>query len=414
MNNNPYTTHTLDNGLKIVIETMPGVRSAAAGFLARTGSRDETRELAGVSHFLEHMCFKGTHNRTWQQITIDFDNLGSNYNAFTSHDRTFYYGWVPSANIEKQIELLADMMRSALPEDEFTMEKNVILEEIAMSHDRIEHEAYDFLHEELFRGHPLAWPILGYEETIEKLTRDQMYDYFQKRYAPDNLVLVVAGNVNPKEIITCAERVCGSWKPSGTNGKRLPHGIPKGKAVKVLDRFQQQIMALSYPAPSGIDPMHETAQAVASILGGGNSRIYWHVVQTGISPRAGAFRVDYSDLGLLILSGQTEPENIERLTDSLRKEAKDLMQGGAKEHEVQRAKNKARTGLAVEGETPYHRLTQIMDDVDYRGTARTVEERLAAIDAVSVKSIAEYFEQYPIDGEGHLVSIGPRAWPEMN
>ena len=142
---NQYTLHTLSNGLQIVIERMPDVKSAAAGFLVRTGARDETRELAGVSHFLEHMMFKGTSKRTWRDITVDFDLMGSTYNAFTSEDRTVYYGWVRKADIARQMELLADMIRSVIPEDEFTTEKNVILEEIAMAKDNLEHVTFDFL-----------------------------------------------------------------------------------------------------------------------------------------------------------------------------------------------------------------------------------------------------------------------------
>ena len=189
----PFVDHTLSNGLRIVMEVMPDVKSAAAGFYARAGGRDETPELAGVSHFLEHMCFKGSAKRTWRQITVDFDDMGSTYNAYTMQDRTFYYGWVPANRIAGQIELLADMMRSILPTDEFDMEKKVVLEEIAMSNDQLEHLAYDFLSEQVFAGHPLAWPVLGYEQTVRDMTRDQMHDYFLRRYAPNNLVLVAAG-----------------------------------------------------------------------------------------------------------------------------------------------------------------------------------------------------------------------------
>ncbi|MCH7808285.1 MAG: insulinase family protein, partial [Planctomycetes bacterium] len=158
---NPYTLHTLDNGLRIVIERMPDVRSAAAGFLVQTGARDDPAPLAGVSHFLEHMMFKGTPKRTWREITVDFDRMGSSYNAFTSEDRTVYYGWVRQADIGAQLELLADMMRSTLPVGEFETEKKVVLEEIAMSKDSLEHVAFDFLQEKVFAGHSLAWPILG-------------------------------------------------------------------------------------------------------------------------------------------------------------------------------------------------------------------------------------------------------------
>ncbi|MCH7840090.1 MAG: insulinase family protein [Planctomycetes bacterium] len=211
----PYTLHTLANGLQIVIERMPDVRSAAAGFLVCTGARDEVAEQAGVSHFLEHMMFKGTNRRSWQEITIDFDRMGSSYNAFTSEDRTVYYGWVRRADIGKQIELLADMMQSTLPPEEFETERKVILEEIAMAKDDLEHLTFDFLQEKVFAGHPLAWPILGYEQTVQGLSRDVMWDYFRRRYVPDRMILIIAGNVEPTKMIDLAEELCGSWPSCG-------------------------------------------------------------------------------------------------------------------------------------------------------------------------------------------------------
>ena len=186
----------LDNGLRVVIEPMRDVSSAAAGFMARAGSRDEPAEWAGVSHFLEHMCFKGTRKRRWQQITIDFDNMGAYYNAFTSREHTFYFGWVRRADIDRQIELLSDMVRPTLPQAEFDMEKKVVLEEIAMSDDDLDRHMYDTLHEKVFAGHSLRWPVLGYKETVAALTRQNMADYHAQYYSPANVVLIVAGNVD--------------------------------------------------------------------------------------------------------------------------------------------------------------------------------------------------------------------------
>jgi predicted Zn-dependent peptidase len=408
---NPYTLHTLDNGLRIVIERMENVRSAAAGFLARTGARDETPEKAGVSHFLEHMCFKGTHKRDWQEVSVVFDELGSIYNAFTSEDRTFYYGWVPKGSIEQQIELLADMMRPSLPDEEFKTEKNVILEEIAMSKDSIDHVAFDFLLERVFEGHPLSWPILGYDSTVGDLTRDDLDAYRRRRYTPDHMMLVVAGNVDPGEIIGMANRLCGGWESSGQEFEREVPAVRSGVASRVVDRFTQQLVALCYPAPGGCDPLHETAEAAMSILGGSNSRFFWNIMQKGISSRAGAYRMDLADCGLTLLFGQTDPDSIEKLADAMRAEAKKICNEPVEEKEVQRVKNRRRTSLAVEGESPYHRLVQIMDDMDYRGEPRTVDERLAAVEAVSVASISEFFEKHPIDGDEFMVGVGPREWP---
>ena len=407
-----YTLHTLSNGLQIVIERMPDVKSAAAGFLVRTGARDETRDLAGVSHFLEHMMFKGTAKRTWRDITVDFDLMGSTYNAFTSEDRTVYYGWVRKADIARQMDLLADMMRSKIPEDEFTTEKNVILEEIAMAKDNLEHVTFDFLQEKVFEGHSLAWPILGYEETVGALTRDQMWDYFRRCYAPDNMYLIVAGNVDPSEVIAEAEKLCGSWERSGQHLRRTPAQMRTGTDVLVLPQFKQQVVALTYPSIGARDPLAETSSAAASILGGENSRFFWDIVQQGISPRAGVHHLAYTDCGVMLLFGACEPERVEQLVDAMRDEARRIMKEPVAAHEVERVKNKRRTGLAIEAEAPYYRLTQLMDDLEHYGAPRTVDETLAEVDAITSESIAEYFASYPIDSGGHLTSVGPREWPK--
>ncbi|MCH9001448.1 MAG: insulinase family protein [Planctomycetes bacterium] len=407
----PYTLHTLDNGLQIVIEQMADVRSAAAGFLVRTGARDETPDVAGISHFLEHMVFKGTAKRSWREITVDFDRMGSTYNAFTSEDRTIFYGWVRKDDITKQIELLADMMRPILPTDEFDTERKVILEEIAMAKDQHEHVAFDFLQEKVFAGHPLAWPILGYDATVAQLSRDRMWSYLQERYTPDNILLVVAGNVDERQIVDTAQKLCGEWTPSTKKSHRAKPTIHDGTDVLQTDRFKQQIIALTFPACGASDPAAETAAAIATILGGENSRFFWNIVQAGLSPRAGAYFLDYTDCGAFMLYGSCGPENAESLVTAMRKEAKLIVSDSVQEHEVDRVKTRRRTSLAMESEAPYYRLTQLMDDMEIRGAPRTVEQMLAEVDAVSADSIGSYFERFPINTAGHLASVGPRHWP---
>ena len=410
----PYTLHTLENGLRIVIELMPDVRSAAAGFLVKTGARDETTDVAGVSHFLEHMMFKGTAKRNWREITVDFDAMGSSYNAYTSEDRTVYFGWVRRGDIVRQMELLADMIRSTLPSDEFDTEKKVVLEEIAMGKDNLEHMAFDFIQEKVFAGHPLSWPVLGYEHTLHKLTRARMWKYFDERYTPDNMILIVAGKVDPKEIIATAEELCGTWKAGAGPVQRTVPPINTGVDVLQLERFKQQILCLTYASVSAADPLAETATAAATILGDDNSRFYWNIIQAGISPQAGAHHFEFTDCGLMLLYGAGPPENSEKLLEAIRSEAKLICSEPVKVDEVDHVKNRRRTTLAVESESPYHRLTQLMDDMAYRGAPRTVQLMLADVDAVSANTIQDYFSRYPIVGDGHLASAGPRLWPDTN
>ncbi len=412
---NHFGAHTLPNGLRIVVEQMPDTRSVAAGFLARTGARDEVPELAGISHFLEHMCFKGTTNRTWEQINTEFDDIAVDYNAFTSEERTFYYGWVQTENLEKQIELLADMMRSRLPAEEFDMEKKVVLDEIARSNDQLMHVAYDFLHNTAFDGHPLGWPVLGHDATVEALTREQMSAYYQERYAPNNLILIAAGDVTLERVIELAEKFCGQWESGPAKPERQTPKMKVGSVLKQLDQFGQQIVALCYPAPSSVDPLHETANAAASILGGQNSRFFWNIVQEGISPDASCYRIPYCDYGMTLLWGQADPQNCERLLEAMQSQAEKIGTSKVDEQEVQRVKNKRRTSLAVESEAPYYRLVQIMGDVDLLGAPRSIDQRLADVDAITVDRIAEYFESYPFDAQDRLlISVGPRDWQGQN
>ncbi len=410
--NTPFTVHRLANGLTVVIEVMPHVHSAACGFLVRTGARDDSRELAGVSHFLEHMMFKGTAHRTWEQVNIEFDEMGSYYNAYTSKDRTFYYGWVQTADLDRQLELLADMMRSTLPTDQFDLEKNVVLEEIAMAKDDLASVAYDFLFSHLCPDNPLSWPVLGFEPTIADMSRDAMHAYFQRRYAPNNLILIVAGNVEPNAVLASVEKLCGSWSAAADLGAaRVAPQTSGGVATQVVDRFHQQAVLLAFPSVSVVDPLYEKAEATSAILGGENSRFYWNIVQKGISTRAGVFHEEYQDFGISVMFGLCEPENCEPLLEAMRAEAAQLTNDGPQDKELRRVKNLRRTSLANESEAPFYRLGQLADDMDYRGQPRPAAERLAAVDAVTAASVTEYLRKYPITGDGLLISVGPRAWP---
>ncbi len=412
---NGFVDHTLANGLRIVIEPMPHVQSVAGGFLVRTGARDEDARLAGVSHFLEHMCFKGTPHRTWQQITNDFDNMGSTYNAYTSKERTVYFGWVRPEDFEAQLDLLADMMQSTIPPEEFETEKNVILEEIAMSDDSLERKVYDLIHERLYAGHPLSWPVLGTTESITRLTRDELYGYFRDRYHPANMVLVVAGAIQPENAISVAQKLCGDWSPRAPRPARSrPPGMQPIVGKAVFDRFQRQAVALIYPAPSALHPDRENADVLASILGGQNSRFFWNIVQAGIAPQVSAGRLDYCDDGIMLAYGFGDPPRAEQILGAMQNEIARLCRDGVTEDEVQRVKNRTRTALATEAEAPYYRLMQMLHDVDVLGAPRRVSERLAAIDAVTPGTIRNYLSAWPLGSEAAIASLGPRDWPLTN
>ncbi len=408
-----FAEHLLPNGLHVISETMPQVRSTAVAFLVRTGARHETPAEHGVSHFLEHMCFKGSAKRCGREINVAFDQLGSIYNAFTGREHTVYYGWVPAAHAEAQLELLADMMRPTLPHEEFETERRVVLEEIAMAGDSFDHSVSDFLHQTCFENHALAHEILGEQDTIETLPRESMIDYHSRRYAPGNMHLLASGAVDAEALIAAVGRHCGEWR-RGTNGAvdtRPPDVMPTGVRSHALPRFKQQSLLLVYPSLPEGSPHDEAIDAFVALFGGANSRCYWNIVQKGICTHAGAAWLSYGDCGLLAFYADGEPQRCEQMLTALREQIRLVAKNGVGADEVERVTNRRRTQLALESENPRTRLMQLIDDIEARGYVRPAAARLAAVEAVNEKSIARYLEQCPITGDGLLLSVGPRDWP---
>jgi len=392
---------------------MPQVRSAAVAFYVSTGSRHEPPELHGASHFLEHLCFKGTATRSSREINVRFDELGSIYNAYTGKEHTTYYGWVPAERASAQFELLADMMRPALPPQEFETERQVVLEEIAMSDDDFDRHVWNAVHEALFGSHPLAHEILGRQESIAAMTRDALLAYHAQHYNPQRLTVLAAGSLEPEQLFAAVGRACANWPP-GEPPSDPPDGFPPltfGVRKRVLPRFKQQSLVLLYPSvPSG-HADDESVETLVSILGGPNSRCYWNIIRKGICIEAGALWLAYRDYGALVLYADGQPERCEEMLAALRQEARAICQEGPRPAEVRRVKNRRRTQLALETENPRTRLMQMVDDLETKGYVRTPAARLAAAEAVSEQTIMRYLWRCPIDGEGLLLSCGPRDWP---
>src|SRR5580700_9721199 len=196
-----FHQHVLANGLTIIGEISPSARSVAVGFFVKTGSRDETPAESGVSHFLEHMMFKGTPRRTALEVNLDFDRIGASNNSYTSDENTVYYAAVLPEYLPKALDILADILRPSLRLDDFTTEKEVILEEIGMYDDQPGWVASDNARQIYYAQHPLGNSVLGTNESIKALTRDQMQTYFDRRYAANNIILSVAGNFEWKRLV---------------------------------------------------------------------------------------------------------------------------------------------------------------------------------------------------------------------
>ena len=235
----PFHQHRLPNGLTIIGETSPAARSVALGFFVRTGARDETSSEAGVSHFLEHMMFKGTPRRTAEDVNLDFDRIGASYNAYTSEENTVYYAAVLPEYLPKAMDILADILRPSLRQADFDTEKKVILEEIGMYEDQPGSVAWEHAQRLYYTAHPLGNSVLGTSQSVGDLSRDQMQRYFDRRYAANNIVLAVAGNFDWKRLVNLAGEACASWNTAdvGRENRTEWTGTP---ALHVLTREKVQ------------------------------------------------------------------------------------------------------------------------------------------------------------------------------
>ena len=405
--NATFFEHRLKNGLRLVFESIPRIRSAAVGFLARTGSRDEPADRLGVSHFLEHMCFKGTAKRDWRRLSLDVDDLGAMWNAYTWWEGTAYYHWVQSDHVAQSIEILSDMMRPTIPSQEFDVEKKVILEEIAMYKDRPDALIIDELIQDAFSGHPLGQSVIGTEETVGNLTRDQMVDYFTRRYAADNLSFIITGRFDKHEVIRVVEENCGEWAALDAGREQPAPGFQTGTRFIRREDVTRVHIALALPSPAASHDWAMTADLLASYLGAAtNSRLYWSIVQKGLADEASADYCGFSDAGLFYVYVSVDPAKARQVLEIVREELKALKEGVDAEA-LARARTKQATSLVCSGEHGLHRFSQVVGDLSTNSPLKTLEETLAEIDAVTPRRIAEFLERYPLDGEPALVASGP-------
>src|ERR1700722_650653 len=301
--------HQLPNGLDIIAEENSDAHSFAAGIYVSTGSRDETSEISGVSHFLEHMMFKGSQKYTWEDVNRIFDEIGARYNAYTSQENTAYYANVLPEFTEAAIEHLSHLFRPAIRNEDFDTEKKVILEEIAMYLDDPGHRAYEALMETHFGNHPMGMSVLGTADSIRKLKRDQMAEYFSRRYGPGNMVLSATGRMDFAEVVKLTEKYCGDW-PAGRAGRAQPSPIFKPQRKDLIDaKLNRQYTMGMTPGPSAQDERRFAARVLADVIGDAEgSRFYWALVDNAIAEDAEFGFYPHDHCGSFYISLTTNPE----------------------------------------------------------------------------------------------------------
>ena len=398
--------HALPNGLTLVAEANDAAHTAAVGFFVRTGARDEDAPVMGVSHFLEHMVFKGTQRRTADDVNREFDEIGAEYNAYTSHEQTVYYAQVLPEYLPRAVDLLGDILRPALRDDDFNMEKNVILEEIGMYEDRPQWRLQDALLEEYFQQHPLAFRVLGTNDTITKLTPEQMRAYFAQRYSADNVIVAAAGQVDFDALVRDVEKLAGHWQASGA-GRVFGEPAPFEHVRGMRDpRVTRHYIASLCPAPDAQDERRYAAKVLADVLGDTDgSRIYWALIDPGLAEEADLAYLPYDHTGVYMAYASCDPAAAETVEQKLAQTI-DRFADDVQADEVERAKNKLATQATLQGENPGSRMRELGARWQYLGNYAPLTEELERIMAVTREDVRELAGAFPFHPRT-TVRLGP-------
>ena len=415
-NGTVFHTHRLSNGLQIVAQPMPDFESVAVSYHVRTGSRDEPDpNIAGVSHFLEHMVFKGTKTLDWQQITLEFNKIGAELNAFTSQESTVYFARVLGEYLERAVELLSDMMYPRLAESDFETEKEVIVNEIARSEDQPYNLASRRLIQTYFGSHPLGHDVLGTRESIRNMRIEQMRDYWNRRYAANDMILAIAGNFDWDHIVELAEKYCTSWR-TGDAGRNVEPYEPANAIndVVVDKKLKQQIMIIAMPAVDVKDPDYYAAVLGSSILGDSDgSRLYWNIYQKGLAESAGAGIWAMEGTGIILMEANSTPEEAPRVLKLLRAELDSLLEDGVHEDELRRAKDKLISNLVLSSESTFVRMRTLASDWVTEGRLLSVDEEVERVEKVTTGDVIRALRRFPMREKQVLTALGPLGETEL-
>ena len=398
---------TLPNDLDVIAELNTNVHSVAIGFFVRTGSRDETTEVSGVSHFLEHMAFKGNDKYNADDVNRIFDEIGARYNASTSEEVTLFYGAILPENLDIAFEMLATLIYPSLRQEDFDIEKNVILEEIGMYEDQPAFKAYENAMAAHFDGHQLGHSILGSTDSIAALTCEQMQAYHAQQYRAGNVTLAVAGNTTFEKVMSLAKEWCGHW-PGGKTQRDTVEPIPSG-GVTVIPRessLQQHVMQMA-PAPTAENDLRYAAQLLAVVVGDDSgSRMYWDIVDPGHAEAAEVGYNEYDGCGAWLSYLSCTPEETDANLKRMAEIYADVNANGITEEELEQARNKVASQIVLRSERPMGRLSSLGGNWVYRREYRSVADDLQTCRSVSMDDIRELLAKYPI-AQTTTLALGP-------
>jgi predicted Zn-dependent peptidase len=399
---------SLDNGIRLVTERMPDVRSVALGFWVDVGSRDEASELAGVSHFLEHLLFKGTEQRTARQIAESVEAVGGEMNAFTTKEYTAFYTRLLDEDVDLGLDILCDILSSpAFRPDEVEAERQVILEEILMHEDEPSELVHDLFTEALFPHHPIGREVLGTAESISALSRDAIAGHFLAHYRPPNLILAGAGNLHHDELAAGIER-----RMSPAPGQRPSRGglelSPPRRQVVSTRPTEQANVVVGMRALSRRDDDRFALSVLNQVLGGGmSSRLFQEIrEQRGLVYAVYSYRSAYLESGALAVYAGTAPSRTEEVLQLIGDELDRLLQDGVTDHELALAKGHLKGSLALALEDSGGRMNRIGRSELVHGEVLSVSELVERTEAVTLDDVRRVAERV-LGNERVVALVGP-------
>ncbi len=401
----------LESGLRVVTESLPHVRSVTLGAWVGTGARDETDPIAGASHFLEHLLFKGTETRTARDIADAIESVGGEMNAFTTHEHTVFYVRVPDDQLELAADVLSDIVwRPAFRPDEVECERQVILEEIAMRDDTPDDLVHDVFANTLFPEHPLGREVIGFESTVTDMTRESVSGYHATHYHPSNAVFAAAGNLEHETVRALAERLGPS--ADGHRPSRSFTALGAPERVRVVERDTEQAhLVIGVRACPHRDPDRYAATVLNHVLGGGmSSRLLQEIREVrGLAYSVYSFRAAFDDAGYLAVYAGTTVDRAKETLSLIHEELDRVVRERAiSDDELRAAKGHLTGSLLMSLETSAARMRRIGHGELVDGEIPPLEELARRVDAVTLDDIARVIERF-LEQPRALAVVGPFA-----
>jgi predicted Zn-dependent peptidase len=405
----------LDNGVRLITETMPHVRSVTLGVWLTRGSRHETDERGGIAHFVEHMLFKGTDTRTAEDIAQAIDSIGGQLDAFTAKEYASYYIKVLDEHVPLAVDLLTDIVRRpAFAEDEIEREKKVILEEIKMVEDTPDDLVHELFTQHFWQGHPLARPILGSRETVEALNRDTLMRYFGGAYVAPNIVISAAGNLDHARVRDLVEDAFGDLSSSGELLGETPPRVSPQVVTRTKDLEQSHLCLGTNSYPQSHADRY-VSYILNTVLGGSmSSRLFQNIREKrGLAYSVFSGLSAYRDAGNITIYAGCANEAVGEVVDLCVEELKGLKRAPVADSELRRAKDHLKGSLMLSLENTASRMSHLARQEIYFERHFGLDETLAGIEAVSADDIVRVASDLFCNGSLAATIVGPSA-PELS